>query len=149
MNKYQTAINLAVKFHDGQKDLLGEPYITHPMRVAIKLETEPLKILGVLHDTVEDTELTIEDIEQIFGEKVSKKIDLLTHKKEDRYEEYIVKLSEDLDCRRVKTADLMDNISFDRLTRLPDTEETRNKYMKYLKAIKFLNGGLTKAEYLK
>ena len=47
MNKYQLAIKIAVEAHQNQKDLLGEPYIMHPMRVAIKLETEEQKILGV------------------------------------------------------------------------------------------------------
>ena len=149
MNKYKLAIKIAVEAHQNQKDLLGEPYIMHPMRVAIKLETEEQKILGVLHDTVEDAGIRVEDIEQMFGEKIAKRLDLLTHKKGVRYEEYIVKLSEDLVCRRVKLADLMDNIMVDRVKKLPDTEETYLRLKKYYKAIKFLNGGLTRTQYLK
>lgn len=149
MNIYQKAIKRAVEAHENQKDLLGEPYIMHPMRVAIKLETEEQKILGVLHDVVEDTNMTIEDIEQIFGEKIAKRLDLLTHKKGERYEEYIAKISEDIVCRRVKLADLMDNIMVDRVKKLPDNEETFLRLRKYYKAIKFLNGGMTRTEYLK
>ena len=62
MNKYKLAIKIAVEAHQNQKDLLGEPYIMHPMRVAIKLETEEQKILGVLHDTVEYAWIRLEFI---------------------------------------------------------------------------------------
>ncbi|SEN94652.1 hypothetical protein [Paenibacillus sp. OV219] len=60
MSTLNKAIELAALFHEGQKDKSGQPYILHPLRVMMSLEAEDAKIVGVLHDTIEDTELTLE-----------------------------------------------------------------------------------------
>lgn len=149
MNNYQKAMKVAVKAHEDQKDLLGESYIMHPMRIAMSLETEEQKIIGVLHDVVEDSDWTLEDIEIMFGKTVTERIGIMTHEKGVKYEEYILKISKDPICTIVKIADLRDNTSKTRVCQLPQTDENMKRLKKYFKALKFLTGKLEYEEYIK
>ena len=71
MNQLTKAYLYALIFHDGQVDKAGIDYILHPMRVSSKMDTETEKIVALLHDTVEDTPATIDQIKSLFGEEVA------------------------------------------------------------------------------
>ena len=70
----------AAKAHEGQTDKAGLPYITHPRAVAAMIEDETAKVAALLHDTVEDTDVTLEEIRAEFGDEIAAAVDLLTHR---------------------------------------------------------------------
>ena len=112
-NKYSEALKLATKYHKGQKRLRSDfDYIIHPTAVADKFNNENYKIVAVLHDIVEDTEMTIEGLID-FGFKgyIVNAIDLLTKKKGQNYLQYLMKLKENEMARDVKVEDIKHNLS--------------------------------------
>ena len=76
----EAAKTLATSAHEGQTDKAGLPYITHPERVAARLDTPEAKVVGWLHDTVEDTPLTIRDIEAAFGPETAAAVDAISRR---------------------------------------------------------------------
>ncbi|PZD75472.1 GTP pyrophosphokinase [Acaryochloris thomasi RCC1774] len=87
----QTAINLAHQAHAGQVDKAGQPYISHPLRVMQQLSTTPDKIVGVLHDAVEDSELTLTELRRAgFPDRIVAAIDAITKREAEAYETYLV-----------------------------------------------------------
>jgi len=126
----QKAKALATKAHKGQVDKRGEDYINHPIRVAERC-SEKAKIVALLHDTVEDTYITLETINKEFGIDISNAIRMLTHIKGVPYMEYIERLSENKLAKEVKIADLLDNLD-------PDRDFKGRDNTKYNKAIAYL-----------
>ena len=112
----ERAIAVAANAHAGMKDKGGSPYILHPLRVMLSLDTELERICGVLHDVVEDTTVTLGDLRaQDIPEEVLIALDLLTKRtseeEPDSYAEFIDRIcasTNQLACR-VKLADLKDN----------------------------------------
>ena len=88
----ETAIRLSVNLHAGQFDKAGKPYILHPLRVMNAVNTIEEKIVAVLHDTVEDTDLTLYELEDTFGfpHNIVEAVGLLTKIKGDPYKGYIL-----------------------------------------------------------
>jgi (p)ppGpp synthase/HD superfamily hydrolase len=111
------AKEIATKAHQGQTRWDGSPYITHPIRVAEKVaqlwpDNEKLKIAAILHDVVEDTNLTCEDLKNYsIPLDVIHAINLLTRKNNKSYKSFILRLLSDNIARRTKIADIYDNIS--------------------------------------
>lgn len=124
------AIRIAVEKHGQTLDKAGQPYILHPLRVMMAQTTEHGKIVGVLHDTVEDTDLSFEELEQQgFPAEVLTALRLVTHDDGSPYHEYIERLKHNPIARRVKLADLHDNMD---PHRLPDfTDRDMKRYQKY------------------
>ena len=125
MSLYEKTLAIATKAHEGQKRKNGDDYITHPLRVAEKFEDELHKVVAILHDVIEDTDVTEEDLLGLssiqFPEDAVKAITKLSRKAEDTYFDFIMRLStpegEDIDFEewelmaiRVKIADLEDNM---------------------------------------
>lgn len=111
------ALRYAIEMHAGQTDKAGESYIAHVMRVADSVGVNPMiRAIAYLHDVVEDTDATIDDVCERFGYDVSEIVDKLTRRKDESYEDYIKRLSSSHRARIVKIADLVDNMN---LTRLP------------------------------
>ena len=106
----QFAIKLAVEAHSLQTRHNGDPYILHPMRVMLQMVTIRLKIVAILHDVVEDTSITLEEIGKHFTPEITKSIGALTHEKIDTYDEYIGKIMVYPKARLVKMADILDNL---------------------------------------
>lgn len=128
----------AAEKHSGQVDKAGKPYIEHPRAVAAKLNDETEKIVALLHDTVEDTDATIEEICEEFGDEVAEAVGYLTHDKSVPYMDYIRSIWENRLARSVKLADLSHNMD---LSRLPVvTEKDRERIEKYRKAVEILGG---------
>ena len=118
MHLLEDAIAYAARCHRGQVDKAGQPYILHPIRVMLRVRTEAERIVGVLHDVVEDTEATMEDLKRMgLPDEILEAIDLVTRHRDESYEEFIDRLKSNSLARRVKLADLEDNLD---LSRLPD-----------------------------
>ncbi|MBF0428373.1 MAG: GTP pyrophosphokinase [Magnetococcales bacterium] len=116
MATLEQAIALAVQVHMGQKDKAGVPYILHPLRLMLRLEREEERIVAVLHDVVEDTSITFEDLRAMgFSETILDALNHLTHREEVSYEEYIQKIHGHPMARRIKLLDLEDNMDIRRL----------------------------------
>lgn len=133
LGSLEQAIELAVTHHKGQKDKAGKPYILHPLRVLTAMETEEEQIVAVLHDVVEDTVVTIEDLkEDGFSENVLRVLRLLTKKPDDEYFKYVKRIANNAIARKVKLADLEDNMDLSRLPMI--TDDDRARLIKYKKA---------------
>ena len=124
------AISLAEKAHQGQVDKGGHPYILHPKRVMEKCETTEEKIVAMLHDVMEDTDYTADDLrKEGFSEEIITALFCLTHQEGEGYMEYIERICENSLAVRVKYADLQDNMD---LSRIPDpTEKDLARLEKY------------------
>ena len=129
----EDAIILASKSHAGQKDKLGESYILHPIRVMSKLSDQTAQIVAVLHDVIEDTTVTIDQIREAGASKeVIEALVLLTKEKGRDYFQYLSDIANNPLARMVKLADLEDNSDPVRLNRLPPNirEKLQVKYSK-------------------
>lgn len=133
----EIAISIALKAHKGQVDKGGNPYILHPLAVMNRVETIEEKIVAVLHDVVEDTEVTIDQLRETgFSEEILEAINLLTRAKEDSYEEFIDKTLKNRIARNVKIADIKENM---KLSRIQDpSEQDYMRLEKYKKALERL-----------
>lgn len=116
MNYLNKAVKIAVMAHSGQLDKGGEPYIFHPFRVALNCETLDEKIVAMLHDTVEDTEITIEYlVDEGFSRDITEAVDSLTRRSGEDYMDFIRRISENRLAATVKLHDLADNMDESRL----------------------------------
>ena len=124
------AKKLAETIHLGQYRKDGiTPYILHPARVADKLDNDIEKSIAWLHDSVEDTSITLHDLEEIFPNEITDIVDILTHKKEEFYDSYINRVSKNVIATKIKILDIEDN-----LNDVPSNWQT----MKYKSALKVL-----------
>ena len=130
------AEEFAAKAHEGQFDKAGLPYITHPQAVAAQLDDEKAKIVAFLHDTVEDTETTIDEIRAEFGDEIAAAVDLLTHKDGVDYFDYVLGTKANELARRVKMADLTHNMDLSRIK--APTEKDYKRIERYKKAYALL-----------
>lgn len=139
MANLEEAIGIAVQAHHGQTDRAGAPYILHPLRMMFALHSDAERMAAVLHDVVEDTEWTLDALrERGFPEEVVTAVDHLTRREGESYEAFIDRAAGDLVARRVKVADLEDNLDVRRLgtVRAADLE----RLGKYHRAWQLLTG---------
>ena len=131
------AIELMYVLHKDQTDKSGLPYVFHPWHVAESMDDEIKTTVALLHDTVEDTDITLEDLtDRGFPEEVVSVLALMTHEEGVDYFDYIKKLADNPIAREVKLADLKHNSDLDRLDHVSTKDMERKG--KYAKAIKFL-----------
>ncbi len=102
------AITMAMLAHDGQTDKAGAPYIFHPIRVASTFSDEILQVIAVLHDIVEDTEITLAVLDARFPRSVVNAIEALTRRDDETYKEFIDRVARNPNARLVKIADVRD-----------------------------------------
>ena len=122
----EDAILLAAQAHRGQVDKVGQPYILHLLRVMLRLEGEAAQVVGVLHDLVEDTGYTLDDLRGLgYSEEVVQAVDCLTHRPDESYEQFIERASANRLARRVKRADLEDNMDVRRLPAVSEKDAER------------------------
>ena len=142
------AMNIAYEAHHGQKDKTGYPYIAHPLHLADQMTTEDTCVVALLHDVVEDTYLTFEDIEAAgFSKEQLDALKLLTHddipqnlsleEREKIYLDYVRKIKENDIAKVVKIADLKHNSDLSRMLREPDEIDLK-RAEKYKKALDIL-----------
>lgn len=109
---------LATQRHAGQLDKAGNPYITHPERVAGRLKTPEERVVGWLHDTVEDTGLALSEIETRFGIETAAAVDAVSRRDDEGWQDYIERVKQNPVARKVKISDLIDNSNLSRLPRV-------------------------------
>ena len=134
MPTLEHAITLAVKAHQGQLDKYGRPYILHPLRVMFRLETELEQIVGVLHDVIEDSDITFDDLRRMgYSEEVLTALDGVTRREDETYDEFVTRSLAHPVSRRVKLADLEDNMDLRRLS-VQLTEKDFERLQRYRRA---------------
>ena len=138
MSNLDTALNIAIEAHKDQVDKAGHKYISHPFRLSTKMDTEEEKIVALLHDVLEDSDVTEEYlVEQGFSDNVITALVLLTKtRKQDYLNDYIKKIKDDKLATRIKIADLIDNINLSRLSSVSVKDINRTR--KYLNALEYL-----------
>lgn len=132
--------------HAGQTDKAGMPYIEHPRRVAQIVRDmgygHPYTTVALLHDTVEDTDVSLDDLRGIYNPLIVQAIDNLTRRLDESPEQYYARVRSHKVSLVVKHADIMDNTDPTRTAKLdPETRARLTK--KYAKAINQLGGPLT------
>ncbi|MCZ2487889.1 hypothetical protein [Aquirufa antheringensis] len=132
------AIEIATEAHKGATDKYGSPYINHVTRVMNLGSTEEEKIIGVLHDVVEDTHWTFEKLTSVgFSSEIMEALKCVTKiSEEEDYEEFTLRVSRNPLAVKVKINDLTDNMDIRRIPVL--TEKDLIRLMKYHKAYRFL-----------
>lgn len=131
------AMQIAFDAHKEQVDKNGIPYIYHPVHLAEQMSTEYEICVALLHDTVEDGDITFDDlIEAGFPEEVIEAIRLMTHDKSVPYMEYVRKIKDNPIAKVVKLADLRHNSDLSRLDHV--TEKDLKRKRKYAQAIQLL-----------
>src|SRR5919205_4530801 len=130
MATVEDAISIAAQAHRGQKDKAGAPYLLHPLRLMLRMDTEAAMMAAVLHDVVEDTEWTLERLREAgFSEEVLDAVDCLTHREGESYQQFMERVRMNPIARQVKIADLEDNMNVRRITQLgPKDLERLEKY---------------------
>ena len=131
------ALKICFNAHKDQVDKTGLPYVFHPFHLAEQMDTEDAVCVALLHDTVEDTDISFEDlINEGFNDSIINALKLLTHNDDTPYLEYVTRIKENPLARKVKLADLRHNSD---LTRIDLTvDKIPPKYNLYLEAIKYL-----------
>ncbi len=134
MATLERAIQIAVQAHTGQKDKRGAPYILHPLHLMSKMRTDPERIVAVLHDVVEDSDWTLEQLRaEGFSDEILAAIDCVTHRADEPYENFIERAKLNPLSRTVKIADLLHNMDASRILALTDKDIARiRKYQKAL-----------------
>ena len=134
------AIEIALDAHKNVSDKGGNPYILHPLRLMLQMDSEEEMIVAILHDVVEDSEKWSFDKlkEEGFSKKIINSLRSVTkEKKNEDYEKFIDRSIKDKIGRKVKIADISDNLDISRLKEVTDKDILRiNKYKKALAKIK-------------
>ncbi len=131
------AIKLMYEIHKEQVDKAGMPYVLHPLHVAEEMKDETSTIVALLHDVVEDSNITFDKLSELgFSTNVIESLKLLTHNENDDYFDYIKKIATNPISTSVKLADLKHNSDLTRIDKITDNDILRTK--KYKKCIKFL-----------
>lgn len=136
-NSMTEAFEISLSAHRGQRDKGGEAYVAHPVRVMKQVENHKTKIVALLHDVIEDSQYQAKDLHCDFSDDVVSAVECLTKNSDQSYPEYIEKISENEIARKVKIADLRDNLDLERLEELNEDDFQRiQKYHKSLQTLK-------------
>lgn len=135
MATLERAIEIAVVAHKHVTDKAGEPYILHPLRVMMRVNSQVEKIVAILHDVVEDSlppnRWELEDLRRDgFSEEVLVALDGVTRRADESYDEFVMRSARNPISLRVKIADLEDNMDVRRMVNLADKDVARlTRYM--------------------
>ena len=133
----KAALKLCFEAHKDQTDKSGMPYVFHPFHLAEAMQDEKTTIVALLHDVIEDTAYTLDDLRGMgFSHDVLAAIALMTHEDGVPYMEYVGRIKENPIARAVKLADLLHNSDLSRLETITPRDEERAE--KYKKAIALL-----------
>lgn len=133
----EKAIEIAVEAHRGQIDKAGKEYILHPMRVMLRGRNDTEMIVGILHDVVEDTPITIDMLRlEGFSDDILTAIECVTKRRGESYGTFIDRVLTNPLATQVKLYDMEDNMNRDRIPYPTPKDEARfRKYEKYHKVI--------------
>jgi len=128
----ERAMCIAIDAHRGQKRKYSDlPYIVHPVAVFNEVNGEDEKVVALLHDVVEDSNVTLESLYQVFPDRIVDAVDCLTRRKDESYKNFILRVKENDLARVVKVADIEHNLST-----LPENHTLRERYCKALGELK-------------
>lgn len=149
MSTLEKALRIASTAHEGASDKQGKPYILHPLRVMLRCQNSEAQIVGILHEVVEDTNVTHEQIRhEGFSENVLAALKLVTHEKSQPYADYVIRCKANPIAREVKLADLHDNAQLSRAMMRPEQlERDTRRVQRYLLSYRFLNDEISEADY--
>jgi guanosine-3',5'-bis(diphosphate) 3'-pyrophosphohydrolase len=134
----EVAIGIALKAHEGQIDKGGNPYVLHPLSVMTKVGSIHEKIVAVLHDVVEDSDMALEQLKQYgFSSEIVDAIDQLTKREGEPYDDFITRCKMNPISRKVKVADIRDNMDMTRMKEPGQKDFIRLE--KYLRALSVLD----------
>ncbi|MGN0033398.1 MAG: hypothetical protein ACI358_06450 [Candidatus Limimorpha sp.] len=131
----EKCIAIAVKAHEGQRDIDGNAVILHPLIVGSMGLTDAEKCVGFLHDTIEDTDLTLEDLrKQNIPEEIIEALDLCTHDKDMEYYQYVQRIIESGNetAIHVKYNDLKHNLARGKAFKYPRLVEKHSMAIKMI-----------------
>ena len=135
--KTKMALKLCFAAHKEQTDKSGLPYVFHPFHLAEQMQTEETTIVALLHDVVEDTDYTLEDLATMgFEPVIIDALKLLTHDEDTPYMDYVRAIKNHPIAKTVKLADLKHNSDLTRLDAVDEKALARRE--KYLKALELL-----------
>lgn len=137
MATLEKAIQIAAQAHAGQKDKFGAPYVLHPLRMMMRMESGTAMMAAVLHDVVEDSDWTLERLRgEGFSEEVLQAVDCLTNRNGESYDEFIARVETNAIARQVKIADLEDNMNVKRIGEMSPKDLARiEKYHRAWRAL--------------
>lgn len=126
----ESALRIAIKAHEGQTDKAGKAYILHPLRIASNCSTIETQIVALLHDVVEDSSITLEDLKTSgFPDIIIDAIDSVTRRRNESYMDFVCRCSKNPIGKVVKLLDLDDNMNIKRLSEISEADVKRlNKY---------------------
>jgi (p)ppGpp synthase/HD superfamily hydrolase len=134
MSMLEKAIAIAVTAHAGQRDKAGEPYILHPLRVMFRVNSASERIVAVLHDVVEDSDWTFEQLrEEGFPDEILDALNSVTKRDGEVYKDFVERAGSNAIGRQVKLADLEDNCDLSRIAQ--PVEKDYQRIEKYKSAI--------------
>ena len=136
MDVIEKAIAFATKAHEGQVDKVGAPYILHPLAVMKSLSEYPhhVQAAAVLHDVVEDCDVTVEELQKEFPQEVVTLVEAMTRGKEERYFDYIERVKHSgKEAVAIKLADIRHNMNPARRAR--DAESMNQRYEKAIRIL--------------
>lgn len=137
------AMQISYLAHSCKYDKGGAPYVFHPMHLAEQMDTEYEICVALLHDVVEDSPYTIDDLKTWFPHDVIRAVELLTRKEKQSYGGYISELADNMLARKVKIADLKHNLDESRfaLDKTFNPKKFASLRKRYETALKTLEGG--------
>ena len=136
---YDKALQIAMRAHEGQKDKAGQDYVMHPIRVAERCDDPRAKVVALLHDTIEDSDITADYLrEEGFTEEIVEAVLAVTRREGEEYDDYVRRAAQNELGKMVKRADLEDNMDIRRLPELTDRDVER--LQKYLRVWRGLIG---------
>ena len=130
------ASKIAYKAHEGQTDKAGVPYIFHPIHIAEQMDSEESCVVALLHDVIEDSDITLEILSKYFNDDIITALRVLTKKENDDYVMYIKRVKTNKLATKVKIKDLEHNRDLRRLDEV--TDKDRKRSLKYWQAIRYL-----------
>lgn len=130
------ALKISFNAHKDQIDKSGMPYVYHPFHLAEQMDDEYSTCVALLHDVVEDTDMTLDELSEIFPKEVTDAITMMTHNDSVPYLEYVREIKNNPIAAKVKLADLKHNSDLTRLDVVDD--KTLERVEKYKKAISIL-----------
>lgn len=143
------ALALVAEKFKGMTDKDGEPYVMHCLRVMMGASDPKAQLIGLMHDLVEDTEVTLDDLTAMgFDPAVVEGVALVTHLDEDSYAEYVVRLKQNDLARQAKLSDLRDNSAMNRvLYREELVERDLKRIQRYILSYQFLSDRISEDAY--
>lgn len=131
----EKALEIAIKAHSGQVDKAGKAYILHPLRLMNQFVDEDLMIVSILHDVVEDSNVSLEDlIDAGFSLTIVNAINCLTKRKDENYQDFIERTKSNSLAKQVKIVDIKDNLNISRLIK-PLSQNDIERLKKYQMAL--------------